>query len=572
MTFKGEIKDWLPWVIKIRFVIATLVFAIDYSIRQLAPNPANAASIRHLGIAVILWLTLSLFYLIYNQISHDYLLQAYLQMFSDIVIITAILHVTGDLDSNYLSLYLVEIILASMLLRRARALFVAAVSFIFMGAMMELAYLPTIYPELVDKYPGLQLLATTSTLPFDLPSLQVKISASLFGFFAVAYLSSHLAESLRKARVELRDKSGQVASLQAKNENIIQSMREGLLSTDLDGMITELNPAGAEILGRTLEELRGSPLGSVFQDLSGQERIPPEAGPATRQEITVWHPQKEHRILGVSSSPLIIPEVGVVGHVYSFQDLTDEKRREVEYRAKDRMATLGRMAAGIAHEIRNPLASIAGSVKLLQSISELDEDQVKLIAIVRRESERLNKLVSDFLLYSRDQRFEFRRVNIVNLLEETLLLLENHPLFGPRYRIERKFARRELPVSVDADKIRQVFWNICDNSLKAMPEGGTLTAQVEQRGDKIRIVLADTGTGFSSVQIDKLFEPFQSGFSEGTGLGLALVYQIIQGHHGSVELDSKPGTGARFVIELPCLFVPAASSKAESAKTLTKTL
>ena len=110
MTFKGEIKDWLPWVIKIRFVIATLVFAIDYSIRQLAPNPANAASIRHLGIAVILWLTLSLFYLIYNQISHDYLLQAYLQMFSDIVIITAILHVTGDLDSNYLSLYLVEII------------------------------------------------------------------------------------------------------------------------------------------------------------------------------------------------------------------------------------------------------------------------------------------------------------------------------------------------------------------------------------------------------------------------------------------------------------------------------
>jgi two-component system sensor histidine kinase PilS (NtrC family) len=572
MTFKGEIKDWLPWVIKIRFVIATLVFAIDYSIRQLAPNPANAASIRHLGIAVILWLTLSLFYLIYNQISHDYLLQAYLQMFSDIVIITAILHVTGDLDSNYLSLYLVEIILASMLLRRARALVVAAVSFIFMGAMMELAYLPTIYPELVDKYPGLQLLATTSTLPFDLPSLQVKISASLFGFFAVAYLSSHLAESLRKARVELRDKSGQVASLQAKNENIIQSMREGLLSTDLDGMITELNPAGAEILGRTLEELRGSPLGSVFQDLSGQERIPPEAGPATRQEITVWHPQKEHRILGVSSSPLIIPEVGVVGHVYSFQDLTDEKRREVEYRAKDRMATLGRMAAGIAHEIRNPLASIAGSVKLLQSISELDEDQVKLIAIVRRESERLNKLVSDFLLYSRDQRFEFRRVNIVNLLEETLLLLENHPLFGPRYRIERKFARRELPVSVDADKIRQVFWNICDNSLKAMPEGGTLTAQVEQRGDKIRIVLADTGTGFSSVQIDKLFEPFQSGFSEGTGLGLALVYQIIQGHHGSVELDSKPGTGARFVIELPCLFVPAASSKAESAKTLTKTL
>jgi two-component system sensor histidine kinase PilS (NtrC family) len=571
MTFTGEIKDWLPWVIKIRFVIITFVFAIDYAIRQLAPNPANAASIRYLGMAVILWLTLGLFYLIYNQLSQDYLLQAYLQIFSDIVIITAILHVTGDLDSNYLSLYLVTIILASTLLPRARAFLVAAVSFVFMGAMMELAYLPTIYPELVDKYPGLQFLATTSTLPFDLKSLQVKISASLFGFFAVAYLSSHLAESLRKAGAELRDKSGQVASLQAKNENIIQSMREGLLSTDLEGRITELNPAGAEILGCRLEDLRGSPLAGVFRNLRVQQRSAPDSSALpTRQEITYLHPQKEHRILGVSSSPLIIPEVGAVGYVYNFQDLTDEKRREVEYRAKDRMATLGRMAAGIAHEIRNPLASIAGSVKLLQSISQLDEDQVKLIAIVSRESERLNKLVSDFLLYSRDQRFEFQPVNVINLLEETLLLVEHHPLFGSQYHIERKMPRREVTVSADADKLRQVFWNICDNSLKAMPGGGTLSVQVEERGDKVRATLADTGIGFTNVQLEKLFEPFQSGFSEGTGLGLALVYQIIRGHQGSIYVDSKPGKGARFLIELPRQTAPPLASKADPAEALTK--
>ena len=223
-------------------------------------NPANAASIRYLGVAVILWYILSLFFLIYNQLSHDYLLQAYLQIFSDIVIITAIVHVTGDLESNYFSLYLVTIILASILLTRGRAFLVAAVSFVFMGAMIELVYLPGMYPELGGKFPALQFLATTSTLTPDLmKALQVKIGASLFGFFAVAYLSSYLAESLRKAGRELRDKSGQVASLQAKNENIIQSMREGLLSTDLEGAITELNPAGAEILGRQIDELRGSP-------------------------------------------------------------------------------------------------------------------------------------------------------------------------------------------------------------------------------------------------------------------------------------------------------------------------
>ena len=157
------------------------------------------------------------------------------------------------------------IILASILLPRGRAFLVAAVSFVFMGAMIELVYLPSMYPELGVKFPALQFLATTRRLTPDLmKALQVKIGASFFGFFAVAYLSSYLAESLRKAGRELRDKSGQVASLQAKNENIIQSMREGLLSTDLKGAITELNPAGAEILGRQIDELRGGQIDTVF--------------------------------------------------------------------------------------------------------------------------------------------------------------------------------------------------------------------------------------------------------------------------------------------------------------------
>jgi two-component system, NtrC family, sensor histidine kinase PilS len=552
MIFSDEIKDWLPWVIKIRFVIIVFVFSIDFAIHQVT-NPASLASIRYLGMAVILWLILNLFFLIYNQLSSDYVLQAYLQIFSDILIITAIVHITGDLDSDYFLLYPVDIILASILLTRGRAFLIAAVSFVFMGGMIELVYLPGLYPGLVMEFPAVQFLATTSTVSPDLmTALQVKIGTSFFGFFAVAYLSSYLAESLRKAGRELRDKSGQVASLQAKNENIIQSMREGLLSTDLQGAITELNPAGAEILGMAINELRGGPIDIVFRGLAGGLHSNGEpAAPPARQEIAYLHPQRGYRTLGVSSSPLVVPDVGAAGYVYSFQDLTEAKRREAEYRAKDRMATLGRMAAGIAHEIRNPLASIAGAVKLLQSISQLDEDQAKLIAIVSRESERLNKLVSDFLLYSRDQRFQFELVDVVTLLDETLLLVEHHPLFSPQVQIGRKFTHRGITILADADKLRQVFWNICDNALKAMPDGGTLTAEVEEGETQIRVVLGDTGIGFTPVQLEKVFEPFQSDFHKGTGLGLALVYHIIQGHRGSIIVDSQPGKGARFVIDLP---------------------
>jgi two-component system sensor histidine kinase PilS (NtrC family) len=435
-----------------------------------------------------------------------------------------------------------------------------------MGAMLELAYLPNIFPDLADRYPALQFLATYSDRVVELRDLQVKIGASLFGFFAVAYLSSHLAESLRKAGAELRDKRGQVASLQAKNENIIHSMRDGLLSTELDGTIRELNPAGAAILGYKAEELRGRPIESVFRDVEEVLSIEPSASTA-RQEITYKHPGGEHRIFGLAGSPLVVPEVGVVGYVYNFQDLTEEKRREAAYRAKDRMASLGRLAAGIAHEIRNPLASIAGSVKLLRSISNLDDDQAKLIAIVSQESERLNKLVSDFLVYSRAQRFEFRKTDLGNLIDETILLLQHHPLFGQRFRVERKFPRHPVVISADPDKLRQVFWNICDNSLKAMPDGGSLTVQIEEPSDKkVCVTVEDTGVGFTEAQLDKLFEPFQSGFSNGTGLGLAIVYQIIQEHQGAIRVESGPGKGARFLIELPRAPVSLASQGARPSQ------
>jgi two-component system sensor histidine kinase PilS (NtrC family) len=553
IKFTGELQSWLPWVIKIRFVIITFVFAIDYAIEQISPSPTGAHSIEYLGGFVILWYILNLFFLIHNQISLDHALQAHLQLFADIFIITAIVHVTGDLESNYFSLYLVAIIMAAMLLPRTRVFVVAGVSFVLMGGLLELAHLPALYPGFAERYPAVAALSNSSSTAVDLRTFQVKIVASLFGFLAVAYLAGFLAETLRKTGAELRDRMGQVASLQAVNENVIRSMRDGLITTDLEGVVTELNPAGAEILGWGRDSALAEPIDRILRGLGPRsEEFYRLVSGHGRNEVEFDHPLGERRILGVSASHLVIPERGTAGYVYSVQDLTVQKRLEARFRLRDRMATLGRMAAGIAHEIRNPLASISGSAKVLETMGNIDEDERKLIAIVSRESERLNKLVSDFLLYSREQRFEFGEVDVALLIEETLLLLEHRAGFPQGVSIERNLAGYSAMVMGDSDKLRQVFWNVCDNAFKAMKDGGTLTVEVDGgRRAGVRIVFRDTGMGMKPAQLERLFEPFQPAFTQGTGLGLAIVYQIVQGHGGHIQVESSPGKGAKFVIDLP---------------------
>src|SRR5205823_2363567 len=241
---------------------------------------------------------------------------------------------------------------------------------------------------------------------------------------AIAYLASNLSAKLRQVGVELHVKSDELQDLQVMQENILHSMRGGLITTDLEGRITLVNQPGLNFLGRTLSDLVGSHISSVFID-----PIPRPDSYPVQDELRAETPDGQ-KIFGITVTPLTIHDGDVIGFVYTFADLTDVRRLENEIRQRDRLSAVGRLAAGIAHEIRNPLSSIAGSVQMLSKMATLNDEQQVLVDIVRRESERLNNIISNFLMYSREKNYKFAQHDLLLLLEETLRLIENRPARG----------------------------------------------------------------------------------------------------------------------------------------------
>jgi two-component system sensor histidine kinase PilS (NtrC family) len=530
-------RNWLAWLVKVRILILTFLFGIELAVAQLAPAQLP---MRLFVSTILFWYSISLFYVLLLSFWHEHRLQASLQVLTDLVLISLVVHETGGWDSSLNFLYPLVIIVASVLLPRVWAHLVAALAFILYGAVLELNYYGVI-PSYCTTHPGLK-------------ALQAIILVNLFAFLTVAYLAGLLTGKLRQARVELKDASGALENLQALHENIVQSISSGLITTGLDGHITLVNAAAHKLLECTPAQLIGSPVQKLFLD-----PLPNVA--AQHGEVRLDTPNKFRKTLRVRIASLSVPDGGTLGYVYAFDDLTEIRRLEREVRMQDRLAAVGRLAAAIAHEIRNPLTSIAGSVSMLSGIPEMNEEHRHLLQIVTRESQRLNGIITDFLAYSRPKQYHFDKVDLVQLLEDTLTLIE-HRMTAEKTGIviQRRFSARPALVIADGDKIKQVFWNICGNAVRAMPGGGTLTVTLDAPGADWEVSFADTGAGMTPQQTEKIFEPFQSHFEGGTGLGLAIVYQIVQAHEGKVWARSKPGQGTTFVLKLRRLDAERATS------------
>jgi two-component system sensor histidine kinase PilS (NtrC family) len=522
-------RNWLAWLVKVRILILTFLLGIELAVAQFTPSPLP---MRLFISTIVFWYSVSLFHVLLLSLWREHRVQAALQVLTDVVLVSLVVHETGGWDSSLNFLYPLIIIVASLLLSKVWAQLIAALSFILYVTVLELNYYAVV-PSYCTTHPGFKVLQGT-------------IFVNLFAFLAVAYLASLLAGKLRQVRVQLKDASGALENLQALHENIIHSISSGLITTGLDGRITLVNSAAEKLLERSPVELWGGLVSQLFLD-----PLPNAESQQLHGEARIELPKGFRKTMRVRVAALNVPERGTTGYVYVLDDLTEIRRLEREVRMQDRLAAVGRLAAAIAHEIRNPLTSIAGSVSMLSGVPDLNEEHHKLLEIVMRESQRLNSIITDFLAYSRPKQYRFDQVDLVQLVEDTLTLMEHRMTVEKTgIKIERRFSARSASVIADGDKLKQVFWNFCENAVRAMTGGGSLTVALESLHDDWQVSFTDTGAGMSPQQIEKIFEPFQSNFEGGTGLGLAIVYQIVQAHEGKVWARSKQGQGTTFVLRL----------------------
>jgi two-component system sensor histidine kinase PilS (NtrC family) len=329
-----------------------------------------------------------------------------------------------------------------------------------------------------------------------------------------------------------------------------------LITIDLDGKIYTFNKTAEEITGYKAKEMRGKSiymlLGDIGLQIGKALNSENENDPQPRYEIGFTTPDGFVVQLGYGISPLFAENGEKTGLIITFQDLTEIRSMEESVRRKDRLAAVGRVAAGLAHEIRNPLGAMRGAIQVLEMQMKKDSSQANLKDIILRESDRLNQIITNFLTYARPRMSNFSEVNVSEAINDTMTLLRHSPDVEEHHHFETILPDKPVLISADISQLKQIFWNLSRNALQAMPDGGQLKVRAKiLENNRVRVTFEDSGCGMTSEQVEQLFEPFSKSTTGGTGLGLSIVYQIIRDHNGTINVSSAKNKGTKITIELP---------------------
>jgi len=478
------------------------------------------------------------------KLPHRLTLQALTQTSVDLLLVSAMVLIFGGIYSPLSLLYPMVLVVAAFhgKGRLPATTFATAALVLYTGVMLGELYSWRLPVRGQDLDVG------------DLSRTLYNVAVALVGFYGTTFLGSALARRTEMAEAALAVERGELADLRIIYQDIIQSINSGLITTDLRGKITSVNRAGEVILKIPASQLLYQPIQHCGLYTEESWRLASEqSGQRERYRDEVRLEQDSGVVhVGCSVSHLQEANGDNSGYIVIFQDLTDYRQLQHELQMKDRMAAVGELAAGLAHEIGNPLAAISGSAQMLAGKFQDDAEKSGLLGIILKESRRLDRTIKGFLQFARPMERSPHRFDLAAQLKENFALLRNSEEVSPKHTLRLDLKPDTAMVTADPDQMSQIFWNLVRNALRAMPDGGTLTVRGQPLSNgSYAMHIIDTGHGIPEEELQGLFHPFRSFFDGGVGIGMAIVYRIVQEHGGTVRVDSMTGEGTDICVELP---------------------
>ncbi len=539
-------KERLRLLIIFRLIIITLFLgaAIFIDIKKTG-FPVSVGTLNFLYFIIAATYFFSIAYILLLKIFNDLRINIYLQLAVDVILVTLIVYITGSLRGNYSVLYTLVIIYSVIFLGRRGGLIIASASSIFYGLLLDFEFYAIIPPVSPVEY----------KTDFTAEDVFVRILVHIASFYILAFLASFVVEQEKKTRYLLKEKESAFNQLDLLFRSIVESVDTGVMTINLQGIIKTFNRAAEEITGFPMATVGNRHVDEIFPEFTSffTAAVLKEK-PRNRREVVIKGNHGKYIHLGCSISPLKDKHDKQIGSILIFQDLTEVKVMEETLEKSKRLALIGEMAAGLAHEMRNPLASITGSIELLRQSLNLKDTDERLMQIVLRGKDQLGSFVRDFLLLARP--IPVIR-ELVDVNETVMDVLDNIKLsndWTKEIEINCLLAEK-VTAFANREQIRQVIHNLVLNATQAMKEGGVLsiTTKSMQHHNKevVEIKITDTGPGIEEKDLKKVFEPFFTNKDKGTGLGLTIVGRIVDGYSGRIEIKSSMNQGTNCTVWLP---------------------